>query len=245
MRHLLIFFVSFTCCHISANADEAVDRFLNDLKSALEARNSKAFLALFHQTGEEGELLTISKDDPFKYQYDGKIKTLRLVPLPEGFSPVKVASGKKYEPNAKLAGMVEITYEGSGKLQSLRRYCLIEGLPKLAGTIVTDLDWKGPPDQQIHFSVSGSKELEPEIKATWNASGVTRSKSHFLVPSLSTKGQYFEAITVTNRDPDATLILKITHNFEEVIYQSEPLVGKGTLSYQKNPKDGGQKNVAE
>ena len=45
-------------------------------------------------------------------------------------------------------------------------------------------------------------------------------------------GQYFEEISVTTEDEDAELILTVRQDNKE-IFRSEPLKGRGTLTYKK------------
>ena len=56
--------------------------------------DAKVYLALFHKTDTGGKLFMLSADEPFKYQYDGKIKTSGTGPK----SGVEIRMKRKEEP---------------------------------------------------------------------------------------------------------------------------------------------------
>jgi hypothetical protein len=117
---------------------------------------------------------------------------------------------------------------GQGGAESSMPYAVVGGAHLLVGLKSTDLQWRGPPDRNISYSIRGSGADGLHIHGIWTASGVRMEKT-FKTANLTFWGRQFEEFTVTsdNGACDVTLVIK---EGDEMVF-SGPLKGKGVLQY--------------
>jgi hypothetical protein len=155
---------------------------------------------------------------------------ISLMPLPDDFEPVLIVQGRKIEPTAPPRGMVRVVFKdaGQGGAESSMPYAVVGGAHLLVGLKSTDLQWRGPPDRNISYSIRGSGADGLHIHGIWTASGVRMEKT-FKTANLTFWGRQFEEFTVTsdNGACDVTLVIK---EGDEMVF-SGPLKGKGVLQY--------------
>jgi hypothetical protein len=164
---------------------------------------------------------------------DLELEEVTLGPLPPDVQSTAVLRGKKYEATAQPQGSIQIKFkpQDGGSLSSGFPYAEVNGEYFLVGTKSTDLNWNGPPDKQIAYGVSGKGQNSVTVEVKWNASGVEQTQT-FVSPSAILMGQYFEEILAATEDEDAEIILTVREDNKE-IFRSEPLQGKGTITYKK------------
>ena len=198
------------------------DAFTTAFKKAIVERDEKAMLA-FADSEAMGESLKKLFENP-------DVFAVSLGPLPADFIPFFIKNGKRYEPSHPPQGMVTISVRQESGLTSNRLvYAIVDGAYKIVSTKVTDLDWKGPPDASLSFSVEGFGTEGASVKVKFNASGVDVEQT-YLEPSGGLWAQYISEIEVTTENPQADMVLKVIRE-GKVIYTSEPLKGAGTIVY--------------
>ena len=162
-----------------------------------------------------------------------QIEGVSLEPLPNGFRPFQIFRGLKVEPTYPPTGMVKISFkvEGGRKAASSAPYAIVDGKYFLVGAKSTDLGWKGPPDKQLSFAVSGKGADRAQIRLKWNSSGVDQ-EANSATPSSTFMGQYIQEVSATSESNDADVTLKVSEGGSEV-FTSKPLKGKGTVKYER------------
>jgi hypothetical protein len=234
MKHTLAI-ISIAASAILSNLAAATspEELADAVQSAINSNDQATLLNLLYSQGmSEADLHLVERSQRALFT-DQELEDLTLVPLPSDFQAVAVLQGKKYEATAQPQGLIQIKFKpkNGGSLSSGFPYAEVNGEYFLVGTKSTDLNWNGPPDKQIGYGVSGKGQNSVTVEVRWNASGVEQ-KQTLSSPSAVLMGQYFEEISVTTEDEDAELILTVREDSKE-IFQSEPLKGKGTLTYNK------------
>jgi hypothetical protein len=198
------------------------DAFTAAFKKAIVERDETAMAAF---ADSEATL------QPLKKLFDHPdVFSVTLGPLPPDFIPFFIRSGKRYEPSHPPAGLVTISTRQEGGLTSNRLvYAIVDGAYKIVSTKVTDLDWKGPPDANLSFSLEGYGTENAVVKVKFNASGVDVEQT-CREAFEAFWAQYVSEIEVTTENPQADFVLKVIRE-GQVIYISEPLKGAGKILY--------------
>lgn len=233
-RIILIAFASLFLGIFSTHAETQED-FLASYQSSIEQKNTDKILSLYYTVGcSDADKANLALVQKFHFT-NGKIKEVTLQPLPSNFSFVNIISGKKYEPTYPPLGIIKITYEphgGNGMVSGGDGYALIDGKYCLITQKSTDLNWKGPVDKQIGFSVMGKGQDKLQVKYKWNASGVDQEKTRRNPGSIILMGQCMKSVEATSTEDDTDVTLTVSEGGTN-IYTSQPLKGKGIIEYNR------------
>jgi hypothetical protein len=198
------------------------DAFTEAFKKAIVERDEKLLLT-FADSPAMGESLKKLFENP-------NVFSVSLGPLPPDFIPFFIKNGKKLEPAYPPEGIVTISVRQEGGLTSDRlAYAIVDGAYKIVSTKVVDLDWKGPEDSSLAFSVEGFQAESVVVRAKFNASGVDVEQTYH-EPSGAFWAQYISEVEVVSDNPQALIMLKIIRD-GKVIFKSEPLKGAGKIIY--------------
>jgi hypothetical protein len=235
INHLLTIAISLLPFTSGAAAAEAADSapFTSALRTAISEKDDQKLEALIRFDGASPEDKRRMISMLRMTLMNGKdVDEISLEPLPSDFDSILIVRGQKIEPTATPKGMIKVTFKGTGQgpKESSTAYTVVDSKLFLVGMKSTDLDWKGPPDKNIGFSVVGTGSEEVQIQGVWNASGVQLKKS-FKERSITFWGQYFEELNVTSGNDDCDVTISITEDGKEIY--SQPLKGKGSLQYKK------------
>lgn len=208
------------------------------LSFAAAADTPEAFTAAFQKAIVEKDEKTLNSfadsegtGEALKKLFENPdVFSVSLGALPPDFLPFFIKDGKRYEPTHPPAGMVTVSVRQVGGLTSSRFvYAIVDGAYKIVSTKVTDLDWKGPPDANLGYSVEGFGTENVTVKIKFNASGVDVEQL-YLEPSGGIWAQYISEIEAATENPQADFVLKIIRE-GKVIYTSERLKGAGKIVY--------------
>lgn len=226
-------------CRASASPPRTPKEFVAAYRAAMKDRDLDKLKSLTYTVGmsEEDKKLTFMVGEMcFPEQ---EIERVVFEPLPEDYQDVWFIHGMKMEPTAPPEGMIKVYYrkpeerlEGATINHSMRPYTIVDGIFFLVGTKTTDLQWEGPPDRLIGFSVRGEKSDQVKVRIKWNSSGIDQEMKKHSTNSYSFWGQYIDQVIVTSLDDGADIILEVLEE-GEVIYTSDRLKGKGTIQYQR------------
>lgn len=92
-------------------AEPAKEKFLNDVRSALNQKDLKAFTRLFNWEGVDGKVRASLDKHLFSHLFDDKISNVSFVPLPADFRSEYVLNGVRHYPNLKILGYIQIKYK--------------------------------------------------------------------------------------------------------------------------------------
>ncbi len=222
----------------SASPPRTPEEFIAVYRAAMEDRDLDKLKILTYTVGmsEEDKRLTFMDDEMgFPEQ---EIERVTLEPLPEDYQDVWFVSGMKIESTSPPEGMIKVYYRQPEKPlgvatinHSMRPYTIVDGTFFLVGVKTTDLQWEGPSDKIIGFSVRGEESDRVKVRVEWNASGINQERE-YARNSFSFWGQHIDQVTVTTLDDRADIILEVLEE-GEVIYTSDRLKGKGTIQYQR------------
>ncbi len=234
MKHTLAT-ISLAASVILSNLGAATspEELADAVQSAIDSNDQAKLLNLLYSKGMSEVDLQLVERSQLAFFTDQELEAVTLGSLPPDFQTTAVLRGKKYEATAQPQGSIQIKFKpkDGGSLSSGFPYAEVNGEFFLVGTKSTDLNWYGPPDKQIAYGVSGKGQNSVTVEVKWNASGVEQTQT-FVSPSAILMGQYFEEILATTEDEDAELILTVRQDNKE-IFRSEPLKGRGTLTYKK------------
>jgi len=234
-KHLFIIgtaLFTFTYGAIAAEGEGAA-KFKSSLRAAITEKDNQKLEELIYFEGSSLEDRQRMTSMLRMMLLNGKeVEEISLEPLPSDFDSVLIVRGKKLEPTATPSGMIKVTLKGAGQgpKQSSSAYAIVDGKFFFVGLKSTDLDWKGPADTNIGFSVVGQGSPGLQIDGVWNASGV-QLKKKFKDSSITFWGQHFEELKVTSDNEDCDVTVTISEGGKEIY--SEPLKGKGVLQYKK------------
>ena len=207
--------------------------FTEAIKAALTTKSAEKLNAIIYTSGmSEADKARAAKAQ--ERILDGReIEGITLAELPKDFVSTFIVQGMKYEPTAQPSGLVKIDFKKTGSaVNSMSMpYAIIKGAYHLLTTKSTDLKWTGPADVSIGFMVMGKGQDKVSVRGKFNASGVDMERS-FKGSSSTIFGQHFSEITVTSDDPETDVTLRVLENRNE-IFKSEPLKGKGVITYKK------------
>ena len=210
------------------------DAFASALRAAISAKDEQNLEALTFLEGASPEdrqrMMAMLKS----VYFNGKeVDAIRFEPVPSDFDHLLIVQGRKIEPTAPPKGMVSVTFIGAenGQGNAYGAYTVVDGKCYFVGMKSTDLNWKGPPDKNLAFTVVGQGTSGLQIRGVWNASGVQLAKE-FKSAGLTFWGQHFEELSVISASEDCDVTVTITEDGQTVF--SKPLKGKGTVKYQKN-----------
>lgn len=212
--------------------------FIAAYKIAIQEKNPQKIEVLIYKKGvsEEDQKRVAKSQAQSLFPSDQEIESVTLGPLPKDFKPIRIGNGKKFEILPPPAGYVQI--QRGGKITSKTPYAVADGIYYLTSAIITDLNWKGPQDKPLMFSVTGTGNHKVKVIVKWNTCGVDQEETYPNSSSLnddcnaSFNGQYISEITVTSDQPGTDVTLSIDEDLKE-IYKSEPLKGVGKLHYKK------------
>ena len=212
--------------------------FIAAYKTAIREKDARKIEVLIYTKGvsAEDQQRVAKSHTQSLFLSDLEIESVTLSPLPENFKPIRISNGKKFEIIPPPAGYVQIQREG--KITSKTPYAVADGIYYLTSAIITDLNWKGPQDKPLMFSVTGTGNHKVKVFVKWNTCGVDQEETYPNSSSLnddcnaSFNGQYISEITVTSDQPGTDVTLSIDEDLKE-IYKSEPLKGVGKLHYKK------------
>lgn len=234
MKHTLaIISIAASATLSNLAAATSPEKLVDAVQSAIKTKDQATLLNLLYSKGmSEADVQLVERAQRGLFT-DQELEEATLVPLPPDFQTVAVLNGKKFEATAQPQGLIQIKFKpkNGGSLASGFPYAELDGEYFLVGTKSTELNWNGPPDKQIGYGVSGKAQNSVTVEVKWNASGVEQSQT-LSSPSAILMGQYFEQISATTEDEEAELILTVREDNKE-IFRSEPLKGKGTLTYKK------------
>lgn len=206
----------------AAQEDPNAEAFTETFKKAIVERDEKTLLS-FADSASMGDALKKLFEEP-------NVFAVSLGPLPPDFTPFFIKDGKRYEPTHPPKGVVTISVRRDDGLTSNRlAYAIVDGSYKIVSTKVVDLDWKGPPDASLGFSVEGFGADRVVVKTKFNASGVDVEQT-FAEPYGAFWGQSISEVEVEAESPQTDIVLKIIRD-GKIIYKSEPLKGAGKITY--------------
>ncbi len=222
----------------SASPPRTPKEFIAAYRAAMEDRDLDKLKILTYTVGmsEEDKRLTFMDDEMgFPEQ---EIERVALEPLPEDYQDVWFVSGMKIESTSPPEGMIKVYYRQPEERvgvttvnHSTMPYTIVDGIFFLVGTKSTDLQWEGPPDRTIGFSVRGEMSDRVKVRVKWNSSGIDQERE-YSSNSVMFSGQHIDQVTVTTLDDRADIILEVLEE-GEVVYTSDRLRGKGTIQYQR------------
>ncbi len=210
------------------------EEFVSQVRAALSTKNTAAMDALTYKEGmTEDDKAMAARIQKMMMEIPSEIEDVALRPLPKDFQSVAILRGKKMEMTGPPVGVIDVTYKSgaSGSQSTSTPYTVVDSVYYLVGSKSTDLDWKGPPDKNIGFMVTGQGQDHVNIHVQWNASGVTQTRQ-FSQPSITFWGQHIDSIHVESHSDDTNVTMTVLEA-GETIHTSEPLVGKGTIKYQR------------
>jgi len=234
-KDLLAIAISLFAFTFGATAAEDTDSeaFASALRTAIAEKDDQKLEALIYHEGaspEDKQRMTAMLQ---RLYFNGKeVDAISFEPLPTDFESVLIVQGRKIEPTAPPKGMVKVTLKGAenGRGNSSGPYAVVDGKFFLVGMKSTDLGWKGPPDKNIGFSVTGQGVSDLQIQGVWNASGVQLKKT-FREGGHTFWGQHFVELKVTSNNDDCDVTVIIREDGKAIF--SEPLKGKGAVQYKK------------
>ena len=236
-RILSLLIAIFFLGSIASKADTP-EEFLATYRTALEQKDTNKLLSLYYTNGcSEVDITNLR--DVVRAQCDkAKIKNVSLQPLPSTYQNTQIINGKKYQVSPPPDGLITIIYDTPHgiNVSMNNAYSVIGDKHYLAASKSTDLEWKGPPDHELNFLVSGVGCEKLLLKAKWNVSGVEQEAVFANGNQQMVRGQYFENISITsiNNETDITLRVidgEIMGGGKEIY--SNSLKGKGTLEYKR------------
>jgi hypothetical protein len=155
---VLSFLVLLFCTLPVFAGSQIEERFLNDIRTAIENKDEKAFWELFNLEGVPDDLKAIMKKHAMKPLMASEVNDIVYEPPPEGFRSEYVVDGFQYRANLKVLGRVKITYKRSAEAgvtgtsipygQKGDRFLFI-------GTTKEKLPGDLPPSKQIQVIVMG------------------------------------------------------------------------------------------
>ena len=215
---------------------KSAEEFIAAYKTAVQEKSAEKLTALIYTKGvsEQDQQRVAKSHAQMASMSDQGIESVTLDPLPMGFKPIRFANGKKFEAIPTPTGYIQI--QRGGKITSKTLYSVAGGIYYITSAIITDLNWKGPPDKPLMFSVEGAGSDKVKAIVKWNTCGVDQEETYQFAMSgycnSSFNGQYISEITVTSDQPETDVILTIEEDRKE-IYKSEPLKGVGKIHYKK------------
>jgi hypothetical protein len=234
-RRILALFLSFSLPVLAQPASP--QDFLAAVKKALADRSTEEFMILTYTNGQTPDQI---QDDPDLYLPDcndhvNKVTDVTLGALPDSYRGEFVGMGWHYQLAHPADGAVLLHKVGSDGTPFDEPepfpYASIGGKYYLIPQSGTNLHWKGPEDHSLGaFSLEGSYS-QTVITIEWNASGVDQ-KWTVHSANAQVSGQYIEKVTATNLDDERRVRLAIFDQ-EKMIYRSDWLKGRGTLTYTK------------
>lgn len=164
---------------------------------------------------------------------DTDVENVSLGPLPKNQKFVHVMNGLRIEPTHPPTGKVVLALkQASGaKATASMLYAVINGGFYLVTSKSTDLHWKGPPDKNISYMVSGTGQDRVRLSLKFNASGVEMEDTPEY-PSGTFWGQHVTEMEVRSDDPGVEVELTISEDGKSV-YKSEKLKGVGSIKYKR------------
>jgi hypothetical protein len=205
--------------------------FLAAIEAATKAKSAEMIVALFHQEGlsDTDKAYAVELEKQYIEFAPGELESVALRPLPEDFNPLMVSQGKKAVMTVAPTGVVELKFkETNGSSETNRPYAIVRGSYYLVGSKIVDLNWKGPPDQQLSIQIGG-RGSAGKAKVKYNASGVDLTENTG-GQAAALWGQYFDEVTLISEDPKAEITLTLKEG-EKEIFRSAPLKGAGKIQY--------------
>lgn len=215
-----------------ASGQDSLESFLAAFRTALMEKSPAKLEALTDFTGMSEADRALNSRIQNMMLTGQEIESVTLVPLPADFPSVIVQRGRKIEPTHPPKGLIEVKFQSPDGVRKMSTpYTVLNGRHLLVGTKMTDLDWKGPPDKTIGYTIVGAGQDHLKTSIKWNASGVSMEQTS-QPASLSFVGQYIEEITVSSENEDTEVTLTILEDGKP-IHTTEPLKGKGHLTYKR------------
>jgi hypothetical protein len=215
-----------------AFGQDSAESFLSAFRTALAEKSPAKLEALTDFTGMTDAERALTTRIQHGMLGGQEIESVTLEPLPADFQPVIVQRGRKIEPSHPPSGLIVVKFRAASESGVMSTpYTIAGGRHLLIGSKITDLDWKGPPDKTIGYTITGKGQEHLRIAVKWNASGVTLEQP-LAAPSRSFVGQHIEEITLSSENEDTEASLTVLEDGIP-IYTSQPLKGKGRLEYKR------------
>lgn len=224
------------CRVVWAEAPKTAEGFVAAVRAAYESKDAKRVEALEWTKGASSGDLAMAEGALQMILPMATVESVELSPKIAEAGPM-VANGKRIEPTYKPVGSVVLKMkpEQPGDSGAISMpYAVIDGGYYIVTSKTTDLGWRGPADKSLTVSVIGRGQDKVRMKVKYNASGVDLEMDQ-VVGSAGLLGQYVDEVAVTSTSDDVDVKLKIAEGMKPM-YESQPLKGKGTLTYKRGDK---------
>jgi hypothetical protein len=229
----LLTLVCLTTGHLLAAGAASVEELRATLQDAVTEHKIPAIRDLYYAEGMTNEDIAATERPLHLALSEGTVTDVIVAPLPPGFQTSTVALGLKTELLHAPQGLISLAFTDmrTGLKGLSLPYAQIDGRYYLIGTRVTDLQWQGPRDQSLGYTVNGPGQHKITVLVKWNASGVDleyQTDAAF----ATLLGQHFNEVIVTSTDSAADLILTLRDK-SGIIFTSAPLKGEGEIRYRR------------
>jgi len=211
------------------------EQFLTAVQAAYQAKDVNRIAALTWSKGaSDFDQQGSAQLQTMMIKRIKEIRAASLEPLPATFESETIAMGRRFDPTYPPCGIVTLVCTATnGHAQHLTTafpYAVINGAYFLVGTKSTDLDWRGPKDQVLSYSITGNGANKVNIDIKYNVSGVNLEKKTS-VTSMGFIGQYIDELTVTSTNQDTNISLVLASGpMNSPIFN---LTGNGTIHYKR------------
>jgi hypothetical protein len=143
-----------TSSPLTMNPPSSAEQLRAEAESALKAKNTNAFLALFNWEGVPENLRFKLDDETAELFTHESITAVKLIALPADLQPTNEVDGVRYKPNIPVVGMIDIEFPEQGNAMQLP-YGSSSNHFYLANTIKEKIATPATKAKSLNISVEG------------------------------------------------------------------------------------------
>jgi hypothetical protein len=206
-----------------------------EVESALKAKDTNAFTALFNWQGVSEDMKSETKDENADI-FSHDIAAVKLSALSADFQPTNELNGVRYKPNIAIVGMIDLEYTEKGNAVNMP-YGKTGDAFYLSSTVEEKIATPTTKEKSLNVEVMGITSPVPvaftgsyvyakagkEIAADINGSG-NRSEAFW--------GDYIKSCKIQITSDKGWIKLIISEDGKK-IFESEEITNKETAFYEK------------